>query len=153
MVDGNEMLIFENLNSKGYRVWDRRLQLTPDHVRLVCATLGHFHAISFAMRDQQPQVFQNLTKAFSDMFLKFVCSYGFLKTILYRLGNARSALDPKANPVAVKKLEKFYAGLEGFFNEIKESVDEYSVILHGDNWVTNMLFKYEVNTTFPICLI
>lgn len=145
MVDKNEMLIMENLNPKGYVVWNRRLHFTDEHIRLVYNTLGHFHAISFAMRDQQPEIIANHTKHWGNMLKKFSETCDFMGLLTTKLKRVEAALEAADQVEAAKKVVKFYNGIEEFFEEVYGMVDQYAAILHGDNWINNMLFKSGVS--------
>lgn len=138
------MLILENLNPKGYSVYNRRLHLKEEHVRLVFTTLGHFHAISFALRDQEPQKFDKYTEGFGNLLRKFSSMCHFDEMISVRLGKINGVIDA-ASSDAAKKLSEFAGGLKDFFEQTYKTADKYSTLLHGDNWINNMLFKYGVS--------
>ena len=58
----NECLLLEDLSVHGFTIINRHTdEVTADHVRLVMKTLGKFHAISFALKDQQPDTFKEIT--------------------------------------------------------------------------------------------
>lgn len=145
MVDKNEMLIMENLNPKGYVVWNRRLHFTDEHVRLVYNTLGHLHAISFAMRDQQPEMIAIHTKDWTNMLKKFTETCDFVGMITTKLNKVKAALEAANQLEAAKKLGKFSDGMNEFLEEAYGMVDQHTAILHGDNWINNMLFKSGVS--------
>lgn len=64
-----ESLILEDLKANNFEMLDyRKDTLTFDHVSLVMKALGKFHALSFALRDQQPNLFANLTANFRENY-------------------------------------------------------------------------------------
>lgn len=66
----NECLLLEDLSVHGFTIINRHTdEVTADHVRLVMKTLGKFHAISFALKDQQPDTFKEITSHLSEIFI------------------------------------------------------------------------------------
>lgn len=58
----SECLMFEDLKARDFKMIDRHTEaITGDHVRLVMQALGKFHAISYALKDQQPEKFKEIT--------------------------------------------------------------------------------------------
>ncbi|RZC35392.1 EcKinase domain containing protein, partial [Asbolus verrucosus] len=56
----SEMLALENLKVSGFEIFDKTCFLDHDHISLIFETYGRFHASSFALRDQQPEVYEKL---------------------------------------------------------------------------------------------
>lgn len=59
--EGFEALLFEDLRSNYYKLWNRRVAMDENHAKLVLKELGRWHALSFAIRDQAPEYFKKLT--------------------------------------------------------------------------------------------
>ncbi|KAF2901786.1 hypothetical protein ILUMI_04402 [Ignelater luminosus] len=144
MVEKNEALIFENLKVSGYSVWEKGIPMKHDHVSLVMSDYGRFHAMSLAMRDQEPERFKNLTRSMHDIFDKFMEKADFTKMFVNQCRKALKSLDPVADKKSYNTFKKFIdEKLEVFFTNMAQYVDDYSVILHGDCHSNNMMFKYE----------
>lgn len=63
--------MLEDLKAKNFLMIDRHTEaITPDHVRLVMQALGKFHAISYALKDQQPEKFKALTSNIDEIFVR-----------------------------------------------------------------------------------
>jgi hypothetical protein len=61
LADGeNDFIVLEDLSPAGYVTANRSECLDFDHCVAVLQTLGRFHALSFAMRDQDPEGFETL---------------------------------------------------------------------------------------------
>lgn len=59
------------MSVRGFRIIDRNTeQITADHVRLMMQVLGKFHAISFALKDQQPEKFEELSSDLSENYIR-----------------------------------------------------------------------------------
>ena len=62
MCDGkNDVIILEDLNAEGFYMPDRKKLLSLESLTLLIETLGKFHALSFAMKHEEPQRFQELS--------------------------------------------------------------------------------------------
>ncbi|KAF2904584.1 hypothetical protein ILUMI_01582 [Ignelater luminosus] len=146
-----EILILENLKESGYQDWDRKLQMNYDYVKLVLTEYGRFHATSFAVQDQNPQLFREITKDLQDnAFMQFLKSSGFLKTFIDKTKQVLALLDPNEDSKIYKKYKEFLHGIDEKFESLLSARDNFDAILHGDCWHSNMLFKYEIcNKTQP----
>ncbi|KAF2893917.1 hypothetical protein ILUMI_12260 [Ignelater luminosus] len=143
MVDKSEALILENLKEAEYSVWERRLPMEHDHVSLVMAEYGRFHTISLAMKDQEPERFKKLTENMYDIFAMFMEKANFMKMFENQCRKALDSLDVVTDKKAYTTFKTFIdEELHKFINNLPKLVDKYSVILHGDCWANNMLFKY-----------
>ncbi|KAG5895429.1 hypothetical protein JTB14_037588 [Gonioctena quinquepunctata] len=54
-----EVIVMENLKKKGYTLHDKRKPMNSKHLRLVLKNYAKFHALSFAMKDQDKEEYQN----------------------------------------------------------------------------------------------
>ncbi|KAF2901783.1 hypothetical protein ILUMI_04399 [Ignelater luminosus] len=138
-----EILIFENLNESGYHNWNRKLQMDSEHVKTVLKEYGKFHAVSFAMRDQNPKQFQQLIKNFDNnidiMFKKSGIFYAYVTKVKRLL----TLLDLQADSSIFRKYQEFINKAEEKFDFLISESDNVHAILHGDCWCNNMLFKYK----------
>lgn len=65
----NECLFLEDLGEQKFQMVNLHTgELTADHIKLVMKVLGKFHATSMAMKDQQPEKFQNLVANINEIF-------------------------------------------------------------------------------------
>jgi hypothetical protein len=63
-----EGLFFEDLKILGFELYDRLKDVTLEHAQLLMKSLGKFHAISFAIKDQKPELMKKYA-ALEDFFL------------------------------------------------------------------------------------
>lgn len=148
MEECQEALIMEDMKTLGYELRDRQQVLDYHHVKLVLEEYGRFHALSFALRDQKPDLFQELAKNSKDVFFSVDSSDEFYKAIQAQAERALKALDPIVHKIAYGKFKTFHDKVkEAVQTSVKsDSIEDYSVIGHGDCWVNNMLFKYSVSS-------
>jgi Ecdysteroid kinase-like family len=141
-----EGIFMEDLNVSGYEVFSRFDNLTVDHVNAVMKTLGKLHAVSFAIKDQKPELIK---------------PYKMLDDILYlRLTNkelstsTRNKLVTRALNVALESKDKcFIEKVRNLllidFCELLEScidganAEPHAVFCHGDCHNNNVMFKYD----------
>lgn len=142
--DKCESLILENLKHADYKLYERRIPMNEDHVRLVLSEYGHLHALSFALRDQDPGKFGKIVGSMDDRFAKGVIRSGFIKHLILQCTKAQDALDENEDKEVLDAYKAFIDTIQPFFENLPQLVDEYSVALHGDCWTNNMMFKYEV---------
>ncbi|XP_022920841.2 uncharacterized protein [Onthophagus taurus] len=142
--DGYTPIILENLRLSGYILRDYQTPIDEEHLVLALKTFAKYHALSYALKDKKPGLFQKLTFDMKDSFAKIfesmlAESFGqaidmFLndldsdldKNLIHSCGNLRKILIDHACTV-----DKF--------------VDDYAVICQGDCWSNNMMFLYDDN--------
>lgn len=140
----SESLFLEDLKLRQFEMINLRQQpLTFEQTSLLMKALGKFHAISFALKDQQPDKFKQLTglvveqywpmiesqfhEHFKDMIRRFsVCLEKEKRFDLLEKYNRLAGQDPNT---AVKEL-------------ISSTLAEpYAVICHGDLTTNNCMFR------------
>lgn len=140
-VENDECLVLEDLCSHGFTTINgRKNEITANHVNLVMEVLSKFHAISFALNDQEPETFNKLTANLSEVFISRAN-----RTLRFYLNN-QSALVFEA----VATEEDLLAKVKEFYK--REAVDtaadcidielSASVISYGDVWQNNIMFSY-----------
>lgn len=138
-VECHEAILLEDLKERSYEMLEYRdYEVTYDHAHLAMTALGKYHAMSFAMKDKQPDKFKNIIakfgKCFSEEMKPF---YDNCESTIYKVVK---------NDDIVKKLknklgESLYAAVQATTNELKNG--PCAVIGHGDFKINNMLFKYD----------
>ncbi|KAL1400295.1 hypothetical protein pipiens_007553 [Culex pipiens pipiens] len=144
------MLILEDLRERGFRMWNKYEPVDLKHTQLVMGYLGKLHAVSFALREQKPEVFRELA-SYKDSMLTVLEEGDFFVNML------RSMCDRAVGTLEVH--EEFYrekvldlqANLK---EEIKRCVsaefaEPYAVVGHGDCWINNCMFTYESDDSTP----
>lgn len=141
-VEPYESLMLEDLSVRGFQIVDRYSEeISADHVSLIMRTLGKLHAISFALRDQQPEKFNHLTSELNEIFMNIKSEMKVAYTkeceIIYDVLSAEEDADLLA------KVKKLYEKNPVDIASDCLIPDEHAVISHGDAWQNNIMFKYD----------
>lgn len=141
---GTEALILEDLSELGYKMWNRRKPMDENHVTLTLKTFGQFHALSMAMRDQKPDMFDELAANLNNVMENFYGDEAFLPVLQTHLDKAIDSLDEDKHEIVISALKKFRGEALQFVRDIG-NLKEHCVVIHGDCWCNNFMFKYEVS--------
>lgn len=144
-VDMNECLVLEDLTVNGFKMIDHRKEIiTVKHIELVMRSIGKFHAISFALRDQQPEKFTELKGHLNEIYFEERESplKNYLDSLKQTILNTVSA---KTDEHLADRLNNLLSNNQ--FDIAVECVrsglaEPYAVICHGDLWSNNMMFSY-----------
>lgn len=135
----------EDLRAGDFAMIDLRTEkLTADHVNLVMSALGKMHALSFAIQDQQPEKFKEITSNLGETLIRRECNY-----LNGCMANSRKVLDTVRTIEGKRIAEKIKALYSNnFLKSMIEMVDStqaepYAVISHGDCWSNNTMFRLD----------
>lgn len=147
-VEGDEHLMLEDLCTRGFKVIDRQQEeITFDHVRLYLQALGKYHAISLALKDQQPEKFQELASNCNEIFLRSDHS-GFRQYFEIQKQTALNTVKSDEDAHLAAKLKQVFDKdvLDVAVDFIhSESIETATVISFGDANQSNLMFKYDEN--------
>lgn len=153
----NESVFLEDMSVRGFTMIDKsKEEVTADHVRLVMQSLGKFHAISFALKDQQPEQFKQLTSNMQELFVRRDDAF-FRAYFNKQVESASNAVSAPEDAHLLIKLKKLFEkdALDIAADCLHDSSnDTGSVIVHGDAWQNNTMFRYDSKgKPIDICLL
>jgi hypothetical protein len=148
-----EGLFLEDLKVSGFEMFDRFKEVTVEHVNRVMEVLGKYHAISFAIKDQKPELLDDY-RGLVDIFFQrdnvskdqIIVWFDMLKK------QAVEALASCNNDEITQRGERVLAA--DFFELLEsciegEGAEPYAVLCHGDCWNNNIMYKNDsVRKTF-----
>lgn len=144
------LIIMEDLREKGFRMWNKLEPVNFDHTILLMEQLGKMHAVSFALKDQQPETFEKF-KRFSDPLSQLIM-YDPTKGMTRMMnGTCERAIEAFGeNDTLYKTKMQSVRGVttDLYIEDAKaDEAEPYAVLGHGDCWVNNMMYCYggEVN--------
>ncbi|CAH1111217.1 unnamed protein product [Psylliodes chrysocephalus] len=148
-----EVIIQENMTIKGYVLHNRRIPMNINHIKLVLSNYAKFHAISLAIRDQKPKVFETIEKTCYDMVLEKISMIGAMyeKSVRKVIKNL--------NEVGRMDLKKRYEKLVEpnvveIVKDLLLDVPDERVLTHADCHNGNFMFEYkDGNEESPINMV
>ncbi|KAL7015018.1 hypothetical protein ACKWTF_016247 [Chironomus riparius] len=142
-VDGeNDFLVMENLNMCGYHTTSRQQAMDINLCRLIMQTLGRFHGLSFIIRDQSPQLFDEMAASLEETYYSARLKPWYNNFISTQIDIAMDAVSKIYGGTEVEaKAKKFLTEGSLFDKMVKltHTTNRYSVLGHGDCWTPNFL--------------
>lgn len=139
------VIIMEDLRVSNYIMRDKLTPATYEHAKLLIKDLGRFHAISFAMKDQEPERFEKCKKL-KDLFLPSFRKGGepVMQYFNIIMENAIKTLEPHEE-FKKNKVEKLKQDFIKVFEECddEKNFGDFGVLTHGDCWNNNMMYQYD----------
>ncbi|KAK5642405.1 hypothetical protein RI129_008572 [Pyrocoelia pectoralis] len=145
---GAEALLMDDMKMKNFKLIDHRAKLDLQHATLIMREIGKFHALSFAIRDQRPELFKYLENNCRDIFYSNDKMSSTLHKAVTNIGTAiLKSYDTSTNVKEVESLQNFIKNLPSVLNSVLslDKAGKYAVINHGDLEIRNILFRYNVS--------
>lgn len=148
--------MFHDLALEEFTMIDKS-DVTVEHVLLVMKALGKFHALSFAIKDQEPEKFSEMVSELDEMLFMRGLSTKFSSYINFSATIALKCITDDKDAHLLKALLDLYE--KNQYDQIAElcngnESEPYSVITHGDIWTNNTMFQYDEEEILRnICLI
>jgi Ecdysteroid kinase-like family len=138
------IIIMEDLREHGCKMWNKMVPTNFEHTKLLVAALGKFHAVSFAMKEQQPEMFSKFQKLNDFMSEKFADA-NFSKMMAANIVKAADTLDAsdtKRRNRVLRLTDDYAQQMKDLLNP--ELSEPFSVVTHGDCWSNNFMYQYRV---------
>lgn len=134
------ILIMEDLRPKNYQMWPKEKTVPLNHELLVMKELGKLHGISFAMKDQRPNEFDEF-KGMKDTFSELVL-HGKMRSFMNKsIERAANVLkNPEHKKLMLNFRKTYVETIDDFLAGPLSK--EFGVINHGDCWNNNFLYQY-----------
>uniref|UniRef100_A0A4Y0BMJ8 CHK domain-containing protein n=1 Tax=Anopheles funestus TaxID=62324 RepID=A0A4Y0BMJ8_ANOFN len=144
----NDFVAMDDLGQYGYKTASRSKGVELDECLRCIRSLARFHALSFAMKQQEPHTFQTLVDQLQETYYSARLEPWYrnfmqrLVTISKEALEIECAEDPEAYPPCFKRavLEFLGGNIYGMMVELTHTRNQYSVLTHGDCWLPNFLF-------------
>lgn len=140
---GEHVIIMENLRSTGYDLLKIKTKdVDYDTVSLYMNAVGKLHAISFALRDQKPELFDKISRIGDTMVKCLQRDNTMEKMIVGGLDKGLSVLDQQ-NEIKIFEDLKINVKDEMIRLLNRELAGEFYVLGHGDSWNNNFCYSNE----------
>ncbi|CAH1111219.1 unnamed protein product [Psylliodes chrysocephalus] len=137
-----EVVIQENMTTKGYVLHNKKIPMNINHIKLVLSNYAKFHALSLAIRDQKPEVFEKIEKTCNNIVLeKLSMIQGIYEKSVTKIIN-------NLNEVGRRDLAKRYEKLVGrnvmeTVRDLLLDIPDERVLTHADCHNGNFMFEYK----------
>jgi hypothetical protein len=140
-VDGESAFIaLENLNPYGYFTTSRQQSMDIHLCRLIMQTLGRFHGLSFVIRDQSPQLFEEITGVLEENYYAQRLKSWYNDFINIQIDVAVDAIAKTYGGTAIEEQAKKFLCDGSLYDKmvnLTHTRNRFSVIGHGDCWTPN----------------
>ncbi|XP_063221341.1 uncharacterized protein LOC134530448 [Bacillus rossius redtenbacheri] len=139
-------LIVGDLAAERFRMAKRQEGLDLDHCKILMKTLGRYHATSVALHDINPSIVESFKEnMFTEESSKDFVS-NFTKMAIDSVTDMVRSW-PECGVRMAGKLETLSSITHDIVKEqLRPDGNRLNVLIHGDLWVNNMLFKYDEET-------
>ncbi|GJQ78465.1 hypothetical protein Trydic_g11582 [Trypoxylus dichotomus] len=154
-VTENKAIALENLKTSGYELCDKTFIGNEEHTELIFRTYAKFHAIGFAYKDQKPEEYGKLVEGIVDL-LRTASKDFNAQTMLAgtaAIQNFLKKLDPEKDKFILDQSQQIFAKLADFDLQLAMGDSKNSVLIQGDCWCNNMMFKYNDDKRYPLDMV
>lgn len=142
-------IALENQKKNGYVSFDRTKSLDDEHIRKLFDTYGIFHGISMALKIKNIAEYRKLTNGIGNRWQTVLTDGKYLAELIKALASdSKQYFDPLTEGIAIEKLEMISKIGPKLVRESFTDHEANAVILHGDCWSNNILWKYHVSIHF-----
>lgn len=143
MEENNELILLEDLAEPGFKLLDKITLFTDDNVRMVLKKFAAFHTLSYALKYQEPEMFET----FGKRLVNFWLSMGDIPEVVKMFEQLDADVQLIINDNKYKKLLKNAVSqvvAQSFKMSKIYAGSKHSVIQQGDAWINNIMFRLEV---------
>lgn len=133
------IIILEDLRVRDFAMWDKLQQFPFENVALLMTQLGRYHALSFVLRDQKPEVFAKL-EALDDIFQTVLLQNKLMRTMfISSIEQAESLLEAEIDKQLMRSLRSQWDELVNT-RKHADRIRRFGVLIHGDLHTNNVMF-------------
>ncbi|XP_034826517.1 uncharacterized protein [Maniola hyperantus] len=140
----NDVICLEDANVEGFGTTSRQEGIDFEHCKVTMKALAQYHALTFAMKDQKPDLLNRISDAVFETYYD-PRLWDWYKRFWKRIcGIAIDAVEKEyPNSIYVEKVKQF-AVPERYEDMIRAVRDKTNAVMsHGDSWTNNFLYKYD----------
>ncbi|XP_055307283.1 uncharacterized protein LOC129571502 isoform X2 [Sitodiplosis mosellana] len=151
-----ECLFLQDLSKLSFSMVDKR-EVTVEHILLVMNLLGKFHAVSYAIKDQQPDQFSEIVNKLQEHIYRHGYSSDLTEAYNAAAMNVINSITDDQDVHLLEAVLRLYERDQ--YDIMVECVDgnaaePHAVIVHGDMWSNNTMFQFnDANIPTKACLI
>lgn len=134
-------IVLEDLVESGYKLWNKFVQVDLIHASLALRTLAKFHAISFALREQQPDLYHRISTIETNN-IKGMFAMPKARAFIEGMFQSAISILPTNESELINRMTQLKTVYEQKLRTSTDLKSPFSVLNHGDFWVNNMFFEY-----------
>ncbi|XP_067003280.1 uncharacterized protein [Anabrus simplex] len=141
----NDFVIMEDVSHSGFVAPKRQEGFDYEHCCAVLQIMGRFHALSLAMKDQEPEEFKKAASSVKETYY-YSENKPWYADMLRRFTDILSDAVSKELPGTVYEEKLKMLTDDDFYDRLTNLVkpkEPYAVVGHGDTWCPNFLFRYK----------
>lgn len=143
------MLVLTNLRPQGFEMLPRDIPNQIENMRMIMRNLAKFHAISFAMKDQDPARFEKFK------FIPDIIRDYFKWTSTKKMFDASydRTIELLEDPEYLRICKDLKENVNKYLDEMydEDKLNRFGVVNHGDCWNNNVLYHLrEVNLDYRV---
>ncbi|GJQ78464.1 hypothetical protein Trydic_g11581 [Trypoxylus dichotomus] len=148
----NKILALENLRRTGYELCDKTLVGNEEHIELVFKTYAKYHAIGFVYKEQKPEEYSNILQGVTDLFRNPSKEFDEQRVAIGKIAmqDFFKKLDPKRDKFILDQSQHIVDKLIEFGAGVNAMPYANPILIQGDCWCNNMMFKYDGDKRFPV---
>ncbi|KAJ9582748.1 hypothetical protein L9F63_022893 [Diploptera punctata] len=138
------VIVLEDLKKLGFTMAERLNGLDMDHCLLVLRSLARFHAISLALREENPNMFQKFSTTIFCEEMRSDLETFFTVNIAKLAQEVENWAGYERFATKLHKLSENAMGI--WINSVAMNEGDFNVLSHGDLWLNNIMFRYSEET-------
>lgn len=153
-------VVLQNIKMSGFVSFDMSKPFEEEHFMKIFETYGTYHGISMALRVQDIEKYRKLTSGLPNRFkVAFADGQYFAQICKLQAQHDKQLFDPVTENFVLRKLEIYAESCPRIMRECSKYDGSHAVIVHGDCWSNNMMFRHDVSIfvflyfqkKFPFC--
>lgn len=139
-------LLLEDLLSENFLLYDKRKPFDKQHFSLILTTYGIYHGITMALKQQNNEEYNRLLEPLHPVWKTAYDNGSYLaKTLVLLSRKSKEFFDEKSEKSVIERLQVYEQEGPKILNECIAQVGGDGILLHGDCWSNNNMFRYKVS--------
>jgi hypothetical protein len=138
-------IVLDDLKEQGFRMADRAVGLDMKHCLLVMKTLAQSHAASAVLHLKDPEIFKPFGESYFCERQRKSIEMIFQST-MQSLAKEVENWPLYSDRFAYKLHRLADKTVDILIKDMKRNDDDFNVFVHGDLWLSNMMFRYSEDT-------
>lgn len=146
------LIVLQDITIEGFELYDKSKCFDAQHFCLIFETYGIFHALSMVLKHQNIDDYFQFAKTLHPVYKDcFEDSGYFTERFVTVLRHIQNFFDPVTEKSVLNKIRPYVKSGSQMVSKVLNSDGKQGVLLHGDCWSNNLMFKYDVSHSGLLC--